>query len=105
MRHGSRMAAPVPFLAEGMPPRSLKSRLVPPAGGPDGFEPADDATGGAAILLPPVTARADPDLLPALPALEYPMALFDGYRTSGTLALDKCGKRANTLRQLSDRAV
>jgi len=105
MRHGSRMAAAVPLLAEGVPPRSLKGRLVPPAGGPDGFEPADDAAGGAAILLPPVTAGADPDLLPALPALEDPVALFDGYRTSGTLALDKCGKRANTLRQLSRRAV
>ena len=105
MRHGNRMAGPVTLLAEGVPPGSLRGRLVPPAGGPDGFEPADDATGGAAILLPPVTAGADADLLPALTALEDPMALFDGYRTSGTLALDKCGKRANTLRQLSSRAV
>ena len=105
MRHGSRMAGPVPLLAEGMPPGSLRRRLVPPAGGQDGSKPADDHAGSRTILLPAVTAGTDPDLLPALPALEDPMALFDGYRTQGTLALDKCGKRANTLRQLSRRAV
>ena len=105
MRHGSRMAGPVPLLAEGVPPGSLRGRLVPTTGGQNGSKPADDSAGSGAILLSPVTSGTDPDLLPALPALEDPMALFDGYRTRGTLALDKCGKRANTLWQLSRRAV
>jgi hypothetical protein len=98
MRHGSRMAGPVPLLAEGMPPGPLRGRLVPPAGGQEGSKPADDSADGGAILLPPVTVGADPDLLPALPALEDPMTLFDERRASGTLALDRCGKRANTFR-------
>ncbi len=105
MRHGTWMARPITFLPEGMPAGSLGRRLVAPAGRADLLTTMHRSAFGRAIALAAVTAGADPDLHPTVPALEDPVALFDGYRTSGTLALDKCGKRANTLRQLSSRAV
>src|SRR5262245_56569376 len=99
-------AATVPLLAAPMAPRSLGSLLVAAGSRLDGLTAAD---GGAlalrAVPIPPVTWGTDHRPLPAQCAVENPMALFDGNRTSGTLALDKCSERANTLGQLSCRAV
>ena len=104
MRHGSWTAGPVPLLAEGMTPGSLGGLLVAPAGLPDRLTAANRPADLGAITLPPVTAGADADLFPALPAVEDPVALLDG-AAPGRLTLDKCGKRANTSQQLSCRAA
>jgi hypothetical protein len=77
MRHGSSPACPVALLAEGVPAGSLGRRLVAPTGGPDRFSPPDGAAGSRAIALAPVTAGTDPDLHPALPALEDTVAFLD----------------------------
>ena len=106
MRHGSLPAGPITLLAEGVPPGSLGGLLVSFVGRLFRLYAADGRADWGAIPLPPIASTADPDLLPTQIAMKDPMALFDGSRTWGTtLALDKCGKRANTLWQLSCRAA
>ena len=77
MRHGSRMASPVPLLAEGMPAGPESRRLVAPAGGSDLLAAMDRPASSRAIALAAVTTGANPDLLPTVPALEDPVAFFD----------------------------
>ena len=84
MRHGSLPASSVPLLAEGVPPGPLGGLLVAQACRPDRFPPADGRALLGAERLPVVAPGADPDLLPALPAIEDPVALLDGCRTRRT---------------------